>query len=141
MCAVFGVPVAAGGGGARGAASPAHHHRAGTRPLENVLVSDHMSTGGRNITVTPHSHTHTHTHTHAQTTHSDWTSQLSADARSSFLRAAELGCSLAEAWLVCNAATYLWNYSHQWIEQDRPSELVGTFRPLLASIKQARLQK
>lgn len=97
-----------------------------------------------------HTHTHTYAHTHTYTnahtytrtcTHSDWTSQLSADAQNSFLRAAELGVSLEEPWLVCNAATYLWNYSHRWIEQDRPSELVETFRPLLASIKQARLQK
>ena len=72
---------------------------------------------------------------------SDWTSRLSGDANSSFLRAAELGCSLGEAWLVCNAATYLWNYCRHWIEQNKFSNLVETFRPLLASIKQAQPHK
>ena len=81
---------------------------------------------------------HTHTHTHLS---SDWTSQLSGDANSSFLRAAELGCFLGEAWLVCNTATYLWNYSCHWIEQNKSSKLVETFRPLLASIKQAQPHK
>ena len=82
----------------------------------------------------PPKHLHTWTHSH-------WISQLSADANSSFLRAAELGCSLGEAWLVSNAATYLWNYSHHWIKQNKPSKLVETFRPLLASIKQAQPHK
>ena len=78
------------------------------------------------------------THNH---THSDWSSQVSADAHKSFLRAAELGYTLKEPWLVSNAVVYLWNYSHHYLEQGRLSELVEVFRPLLATIKQAQLQK
>lgn len=72
---------------------------------------------------------------------SEWSSQVCADAYKSFLRAAELGCSLGEPWLVSNAAAYLWNYSCHCIAQGRLRELVGIFRPLLASIKQAQIKR
>ncbi len=65
---------------------------------------------------------------------------ISSDAHKSFLRAAELGCSLGEAWLVANVTTYLWNYSHRAVEQGRLRGLVDVFRPLLASVKQVQLQ-
>lgn len=114
------------------------------RELKRVKTSQYAVTVRSFVYVFPLTHSlflplqHTHTHTHL---FSDWISQLSGNANSSFLRAAELGCSLGEAWLVCNAATYLWNYSCHWIEQNKSSKLVETFRPLLASIKQAQPHK
>lgn len=59
---------------------------------------------------------------------------MSSDAYASFLRAGELGCSLREAWIVNNVATYLYNYSHHLLKAGSLSGLVFVFRPLLASV-------
>ena len=67
-----------------------------------------------------------------------WPGQLSADAYASFLRVAELGCSLSETWLVSNAATYLYNYSHHLLQAGSLRSLVPVFRPLLASVVAVR---
>lgn len=69
-----------------------------------------------------------------------WPAQLSSDAYHSFLRAAELGCSLQEAWLVSNAATYLWNYSHHFLQEGRLRELIPVLRPLLSSVKYDKME-
>ena len=63
-----------------------------------------------------------------------WPGQLSTDAYASFLRVAELGCSLSETWLVSNAVTYLYNYSHHLLQTGSLKQLVPVFRPLLASV-------
>ena len=67
-----------------------------------------------------------------------WPGQLSSDAYASFLRAAELGCTLREPWLVANAVTYLCNYSSHLLQTDKLSVLVPVFRPLLASVVAVR---
>lgn len=65
----------------------------------------------------------------------EWVSKVTQDAVRGFLRGAELGCVLKEAWLVANAASYLWNYSHHWVASNRLTEVVLVFRPLMDSMK------
>ena len=68
----------------------------------------------------------------------EWPGQLSSDAYASFLHAAELGCTLSEQWLVANAATYLYNYSHHLLQSNSLTTLVPVFRPLLANMLTVR---
>ncbi|MBN3291260.1 CFA46 protein, partial [Polypterus senegalus] len=65
----------------------------------------------------------------------DWISRLSDYATENFLRAAELGVELNEAWIVCNAAVYIWNYNIHLIKSGRQRELVETFQKILSAFK------
>ncbi|XP_041116568.1 cilia- and flagella-associated protein 46 [Polyodon spathula] len=66
----------------------------------------------------------------------DWIQYLSTYATENLLRAAELGVELHEAWIVCNAAVYIWNYNNHLIRSGRQWELVGTLETILAALKQ-----
>ena len=66
---------------------------------------------------------------------SDWISSLSEDALSCFLRAAELGIELGEAWIVCSAAAYVWNYSNHILANNRHKEMIEPFQKILESFK------
>ncbi|XP_067242183.1 cilia- and flagella-associated protein 46 [Chanodichthys erythropterus] len=70
------------------------------------------------------------------TLYSDWIKDLSAYATSNFLRGAEIGAELCEAWLVANAAVYLWNYN-SWLLATRAHRLLlPTFSRLLELLRQ-----
>ncbi|KAK1166636.1 cilia- and flagella-associated protein 46 [Acipenser oxyrinchus oxyrinchus] len=66
----------------------------------------------------------------------DWIQYLSSYATENLLRAAELGVELHEAWIVCNAAVYIWNYNNHLIRSGRQRELVDTLQTVLAALKQ-----
>ncbi|KAG1963056.1 cilia- and flagella-associated protein [Pimephales promelas] len=69
------------------------------------------------------------------TLYSDWIKGLSAYATGHFLRGAELGAELGEAWLVANAAVYLWNYN-TWLLATRGHRLLlPTFSRLLQLLR------
>ncbi|XP_051507186.1 cilia- and flagella-associated protein 46 [Myxocyprinus asiaticus] len=68
--------------------------------------------------------------------YSDWIKDLSVYVTVSFLRGAELGAELGEAWLVANAAVYLWNYN-SWLLATRGHRLLlPTFSRLLELLRQ-----
>ncbi|XP_056093177.1 cilia- and flagella-associated protein 46 [Rhinichthys klamathensis goyatoka] len=70
------------------------------------------------------------------TLYSDWIKGLSAYATGHFLRGAELGAELSEAWLVANAAVYLWNYNI-WLLATRGHRLLlPTFSRLIQLLRQ-----
>ena len=64
-----------------------------------------------------------------------WVTQLSADSVAGFLRGAELGVALKKAGLVASAAAYLWNYHLHWVKSGHLTQVVGVFKPLLASMR------
>ncbi|KAJ8359853.1 hypothetical protein SKAU_G00163780 [Synaphobranchus kaupii] len=70
------------------------------------------------------------------TTYRDWVQNLSAYATSNFLRAAELGAELGEAWIVSNAAVYLWNYNSHVLASGGQRHLLATFQMLIDLLKQ-----
>nr|XP_055025478.1 cilia- and flagella-associated protein 46 isoform X3 [Misgurnus anguillicaudatus] len=57
------------------------------------------------------------------TLYSDWIKDLSAYATANFLRGAELGAELNEAWLVANVAVKLWSYN-RWLLASRGHRLL-----------------
>ncbi|KAJ8250415.1 hypothetical protein COCON_G00223370 [Conger conger] len=69
------------------------------------------------------------------TAYRDWVQNLSAYATDSFLRAAELGAELGEAWIVSNAAVYLWNYNSHALASGGQRHLVVTFQTLIELLK------
>lgn len=70
-----------------------------------------------------------------------WCSQLSSESIGGFLRAGELGTALGEEVVVGNAAVYLWNYHLHWVKSGQLTEVVGAFKPLLASMKQVKMTR
>ncbi|XP_067091811.1 cilia- and flagella-associated protein 46 [Osmerus mordax] len=66
----------------------------------------------------------------------DWIQSLSAYATSNFLRAADLGAELREAWVVVNAAVYLWNYNSHLLAQGEHRRLLAPFQKLVELLKQ-----
>ena len=73
--------------------------------------------------------------------YTDWAAIVTSDAHKSFLKAAELGCALGETWIVCNALTYIWNYNHHWVQENKLTEVVEVLRPLLETIKRTNLKE
>ncbi|XP_048865345.1 cilia- and flagella-associated protein 46 isoform X2 [Brienomyrus brachyistius] len=65
----------------------------------------------------------------------EWLGELSACATASFLRAAELGDALGEAWIVSNAAVYLWNHNTHVLASGGHCQLQATFRKLINVMK------
>ncbi|KAI7806039.1 putative tetratricopeptide repeat protein 40, partial [Triplophysa rosa] len=78
----------------------------------------------RRVKASPEDHAH-------WTLYSDWIKDLSAYATANFLRGAELGAELAEAWLVVNAAVHLWNYNRWLLKTRGHGLLLPTYRRLL----------
>ena len=66
---------------------------------------------------------------------SDWIAELSEASTKAFLRGMELGVELSEAWLVCSAATYIWNYNNHILSSGRHREIVPALTSLLAGLK------
>ncbi|XP_071248936.1 cilia- and flagella-associated protein 46 isoform X7 [Salvelinus alpinus] len=66
----------------------------------------------------------------------DWIQDLSAYATSNFLRAAELGVEIREAWVVVNAAVYLWNYNSHLVEAGEQRRLLPTFQRAVELLRQ-----
>ncbi|XP_066535415.1 cilia- and flagella-associated protein 46 isoform X2 [Hoplias malabaricus] len=70
------------------------------------------------------------------TLYSDWIRELSAYATANFLRGAELGAEIQEAWLVANAAVYLWNYNSYLLAKQGHHILRATFSRLVELLRQ-----
>nr|DBA15094.1 TPA: hypothetical protein GDO54_004351 [Pyxicephalus adspersus] len=65
----------------------------------------------------------------------DWISQLSGYAMDNFLKAAELGVELQEAWITHNAAVYILNHNRHVISSGRLSVLVEPLKKILTAVK------
>ncbi|KAM9618801.1 cilia- and flagella-associated protein 46 [Trichechus inunguis] len=68
-------------------------------------------------------------------TYSTWIENLSQYAMSNWLRSAEIGRELREAWLVQNAVVYVLNHNHHLISAGRQRELVDALHALLNIVK------
>ncbi|XP_069467509.1 cilia- and flagella-associated protein 46 isoform X2 [Ambystoma mexicanum] len=66
----------------------------------------------------------------------DWIKSLSQYATENFLRAAEIGVELDEAWITHNSVVYILNHNKHLIVTGRQAELVSTLQVLLNAIKQ-----
>ncbi|KAM5241604.1 cilia- and flagella-associated protein 46 isoform 3-T3 [Hipposideros larvatus] len=64
-----------------------------------------------------------------------WIEGLSQYAMSSWLRAAEIGLELQEAWIVQNAVVYVLNHNHHLIAAGRQRELVDALQQLLSIVQ------
>jgi hypothetical protein len=60
---------------------------------------------------------------------------LSETATESFLRSIELGVELSESWIICSAATYLWNYNNHIFAQNRHREIVDVLQTVLDGLR------
>ncbi|XP_060585472.1 cilia- and flagella-associated protein 46-like isoform X2 [Ruditapes philippinarum] len=65
----------------------------------------------------------------------DWIKSLSENGTSSFLRGLALGVELNEAWLVCCASTYVWNYNNHVLTQLRHREIMDTLTVVFDGLK------
>ena len=54
------------------------------------------------------------------------------------LQGMQLGCTLAEAWLVSNGAIIAWNTYLPILHQQRYAELAGVLLPLLQNLLKVR---
>uniref|UniRef100_A0A8D2DG26 Cilia and flagella associated protein 46 n=1 Tax=Sciurus vulgaris TaxID=55149 RepID=A0A8D2DG26_SCIVU len=68
-------------------------------------------------------------------TYRTWIEGLSEYAMSNWLRSAEIGLEIGEAWVVQNAAVYLLNHNHHLIVAGRQRELLDPLLQLLNIIK------
>ncbi|KAJ7427187.1 cilia- and flagella-associated protein 46 isoform X8 [Willisornis vidua] len=68
-------------------------------------------------------------------TYSLWIDCLSGYAMENFLRAAEIGELLHEAWIVHNAVVYILNYNRHLITSGRQREIIEYLQTLLGAIK------
>ncbi|XP_048193494.1 cilia- and flagella-associated protein 46-like [Perognathus longimembris pacificus] len=68
-------------------------------------------------------------------TYRTWIESLSQYAMSSWLRSADIGQEIGEAWIVQNAAVYILNHNHHLITARRQKELVDALTHLLGAIK------
>ncbi|XP_013358484.1 PREDICTED: cilia- and flagella-associated protein 46 isoform X2 [Chinchilla lanigera] len=68
-------------------------------------------------------------------TYRTWIENLSHYAMNNWLRSAEIGQEIGEAWIVQNAVVYVLNHNHHLITAGRQKELVDTLHHLLNIIK------
>uniref|UniRef100_A0A8C0QJ92 Cilia and flagella associated protein 46 n=1 Tax=Chelonoidis abingdonii TaxID=106734 RepID=A0A8C0QJ92_CHEAB len=68
-------------------------------------------------------------------TYSIWVDHLSQYAMENFLRAAEMGEELNEAWIVHNTLVYVLNHNKHLIASGRQREIVESLQSLLSAIK------
>ena len=66
---------------------------------------------------------------------SDWVSDLAAESYQSFVRAAEIGSTINEHWLIYNSSVYLWNYSQYLISCKQTDKLVKPFKQIYQLLK------
>ncbi|XP_032047141.1 cilia- and flagella-associated protein 46 [Aythya fuligula] len=64
-----------------------------------------------------------------------WIDYLSQYAMENFLRAAEIGEELNEAWIVHNAVVYILNYNRHLITSGRQREIIAYLQTLLGAVK------
>eukprot|EP00075_Anas_platyrhynchos_P026650 XP_027315903.1 cilia- and flagella-associated protein 46 isoform X2 [Anas platyrhynchos] len=67
--------------------------------------------------------------------YSSWIDYLSRYAMENFLRAAEIGEELNEAWIVHNAVVYILNYNRHLITSGRQREIIAYLQTLLGAVK------
>ena len=60
---------------------------------------------------------------------------MTDDAVSSFLKSVTLGIELNEAWILCSATAYIWNYNNHVLDQNRHREIVDTLQTLLDGLR------
>ncbi|KAL3864704.1 hypothetical protein ACJMK2_006363 [Sinanodonta woodiana] len=65
----------------------------------------------------------------------DWIHSLTDFAVKSFLRGLNLGVELEEAWLVCCASAYIWNYNNHVFTQNRHREILDTLSAVFDGLK------
>ncbi|XP_069609930.1 cilia- and flagella-associated protein 46 [Ranitomeya imitator] len=65
----------------------------------------------------------------------DWILQLSAYATQNFLRAADLGAELQEAWITHNATVYVLNHNKHILASGRLTLIVEALKQLLVALK------
>nr|KAF6303553.1 cilia and flagella associated protein 46 [Myotis myotis] len=68
-------------------------------------------------------------------TYKSWIESLSQYAMNSWLRSAEIGQEIQEAWIVQNAMVYVLNHNHHLIVAGRQKELVDALYHLLTIVK------
>ncbi|XP_054441049.1 cilia- and flagella-associated protein 46 [Pteronotus mesoamericanus] len=68
-------------------------------------------------------------------TYRTWVESLSQYAMTNWLRSAEIGQEMQEAWIVQNAVVYVLNHNHHLITAGRQQELVDTLYRLLSIVK------
>ncbi|KAM5271866.1 cilia- and flagella-associated protein 46 [Ctenodactylus gundi] len=68
-------------------------------------------------------------------TYRTWIENLSQYAMNNWLRSAEIGQEIGEAWIVQNAVVYVLNHNHHLITAGRQRELVDTLYHLLNIVK------
>ncbi|XP_036907145.1 cilia- and flagella-associated protein 46 [Sturnira hondurensis] len=68
-------------------------------------------------------------------TYRTWVESLSQYAMSSWLRSAEIGQEMQEAWIVQNAVVYVLNHNHHLIAAGRQKELVDALYRLLSIVQ------
>uniref|UniRef100_I3N1T0 Cilia and flagella associated protein 46 n=1 Tax=Ictidomys tridecemlineatus TaxID=43179 RepID=I3N1T0_ICTTR len=68
-------------------------------------------------------------------TYRTWIESLSEYTMNNWLRSAEIGLEIGEAWVVQNAAVYMLNHNHHLIVAGRQRELVDPLHKLLSIIK------
>nr|XP_023417215.1 cilia- and flagella-associated protein 46 isoform X2 [Cavia porcellus] len=68
-------------------------------------------------------------------TYRTWIENLSHYAMNNWLRSAEIGREIGEAWIVQNAVVYVLNHNHHLITAGRQRELVDTLHQLLNIMK------
>ncbi|XP_075389603.1 cilia- and flagella-associated protein 46 [Tenrec ecaudatus] len=68
-------------------------------------------------------------------TYSNWIESLSQYAMSNWLRSAEIGQEIGEAWIVQNAVVYVLNHNRHLITAGRQRELVGALQTLLNIVR------
>ncbi|XP_023564812.1 cilia- and flagella-associated protein 46 [Octodon degus] len=68
-------------------------------------------------------------------TYRTWIENLSHYAMNNWLRSAEIGQEIGEAWIVQNAVVYVLNHNHHLITSGRQKELVDSLHHLLNIIK------
>ncbi|XP_059517976.1 cilia- and flagella-associated protein 46 [Myotis daubentonii] len=68
-------------------------------------------------------------------TYKSWIESLSQYAMNSWLRSAEIGQEIQEAWIVQNAMVYVLNHNHHLIMAGRQKELVDALYHLLTIVK------
>lgn len=64
-----------------------------------------------------------------------WIESLSQYAMNNWLRSAEIGQEIQEAWIVQNAVVYVLNHNHHLIMAGRQKELVDALYHLLSIVK------
>jgi hypothetical protein len=65
----------------------------------------------------------------------EWLNKLCHSAMKHFLRGIQIGILLNESWIVCQGATYAWNYMHHIFEQKKHSQMNSILNELVIALQ------